>query len=560
MEGELWGCLPRRRRLHRNKRGPSFLIPIKLGALGMSPSLTRLDNGDKVTRAVLFNARSICNKTALIYDLLDDGVDLACIIETRLDECAAPILAAAIPQGFSVTHCPRLHQRGGGVAICLRASFKCTRTLWKDTSSFEDVIGTCEAGVNLRILLIYHPPRWNAEFLNEFSELISWLVLESSDLIVLGDFNTRFDDSSDILASKLLCLLQAFGFTQSGCSATHESSHMLDLVFSKGISISNCTVNLIAWSDRCLVHYDFGAAPPSQKILTSYSFHPKHLLDPDLFQEMVLSSESLFSECKGVDSLVDSYNSVLSINIDLLAPLCTQLECPSRRAPWFSGDLRLIKASGRRLERRWRVSGLVEDRSRFRQWLGLYQKSIRNAKSLIDLEKNIPTALFRVINQLLNPSCLHPNDTCVSQSCDSFLSYFSNKVDLIRSEITSDHSFIGDENLSHDTSNLSVLWDRFSSVSNALIEQVLCGLKATTCAFDPCPSWLIKECSRDWVPLFTRIVNASLAVNKDERECYHPFPSKVFCWEILETGGCRHNPAEKRQKAAVCGRKTECIL
>lgn len=42
----------------------------------------------------------------MIYDLLDDGMDLACITETWLDECAAPILAAAIPQGFSVIHCP----------------------------------------------------------------------------------------------------------------------------------------------------------------------------------------------------------------------------------------------------------------------------------------------------------------------------------------------------------------------------------------------------------------------------------------------------------------------
>ncbi|XP_064414564.1 uncharacterized protein LOC135357111 [Latimeria chalumnae] len=455
MEGEPWGHLPGRRWRNKNIGGPSFLILIKPGALGMSPSLTRLDNGDKVTRAVLFNASSICNKTAMLYNLLDDGMDLACITETWLDECAAPILAAAISRGFWVIHCPRLHRRGGGVAICLRSSFKCTRTLWKDTSSFEHVIATCEAGVNLRILLIYRPPQWNAEFLNEFSELISWLVLESSNLIVLGDFNTRFNDSSDILASELFRLMQTFGFSQSVCSATHESGHMLDLVFSKGISISDCSVNPIAWPDHYLVHFDFGVAPPPQNILRSYSFHPKHLLDPDVLREMIFSSESLFSKCKGVDSLVDSYNSILSTNIDLLAPLHTRLECPSRRAPWFNGDLRLMKASGRRLECSWRVSGLVEDQSRFRLWLRFYQKSIRNAKSvlfafLIESEKYRSTALFRVVNQLLNPSCLHPNDTCGSQSSDSFLAYFSNKVDLIRSDITSDHPIIGDENLGRD--------------------------------------------------------------------------------------------------------------
>ncbi|XP_064419351.1 uncharacterized protein LOC135359048 [Latimeria chalumnae] len=309
--------------------------------------------------------------------------------------------------------------------------------------------------------------------------------------------------------------MQDFGFSQSVCSATHESGHMLDLVFSKGISVSNCTVNPKAWSDHYLVHFDFGVAPPPHKTLRSYSFRPGHLLVPDVFQEMVSSSESLFSKCKGVDSLVDMYNSVLSTNIDLLAPLRTWLECPSRRPPWFNSDLKQMKASGQRLERRWRVSGLVEDRSRFRLWLRSYQKSIRNAKSiffvsLIDLEKYRPTALFRVVNQLLNPSCLHPSDTFGSQSCDSFLSYFSNKVDLIRSDIVSYHFITEDENFSRDTSNRVILWDSFSSVSDALIEQALRGLKATTCIFDPCPSWLIKECLRDWVPLFTGVVNASL--------------------------------------------------
>ncbi|XP_064411792.1 uncharacterized protein LOC135355666 [Latimeria chalumnae] len=296
---------PRRRQRNGHQRERilregEFLIPIKLKALGMSPFLTRLDNRDKVTRTVLLNARSISNKTSMIYDLLDDGMDLACITETWLDECAAPILAAAIPQGFSVIHCPRLHRRGGGVAICFRSNFKYTRTLWKDTCSFEHVITTCEAGVNLRILLIYRPPRWNAEFLNEFSELISWLVLESSNLIVLGDFNTRFGDSSDSLAVELFHLMQALGFSQSVSSATHECGHMLDLVFSKGVVISDCSLNPIAWSDHHLVYFNFGAAPPSQRILRSYSFRPRHLLDSNIFRDVFFLRIPVLQSARGL--------------------------------------------------------------------------------------------------------------------------------------------------------------------------------------------------------------------------------------------------------------------
>uniref|UniRef100_M3XGK1 Reverse transcriptase domain-containing protein n=1 Tax=Latimeria chalumnae TaxID=7897 RepID=M3XGK1_LATCH len=167
------------------------------------------------------------------------------------------------------------------------------------------------------------------------------------------------------------------------------------------------------------------------------------------------------------------------------------------------------------LERQWRRSGLLEDRSIFRLWLKNYQKSIRKAKSiffasLIDAEKYRPAALFRVVNQLLNPSCLHPINTFGSQSIDSFCDYFSNKVDLIRADIASSFSNIGDDLLGRDSLNHAILWDVFSPVSVAQVERVLLGLKPTSCIFDPCPFWLFKECLGDWVPLFTLIINASL--------------------------------------------------
>uniref|UniRef100_M3XIH2 Reverse transcriptase domain-containing protein n=1 Tax=Latimeria chalumnae TaxID=7897 RepID=M3XIH2_LATCH len=289
---------------------------------------------------------------------------------------------------------------------------------------------------------------------------------------------------------------------------------MLDLVFSRGV-ISDCLVSPIAWSDHFLVHFNFGAAPPPLQTLKSYSFRPRHLLDANIFREMFSPSESLFSEGKGIEFLVDSYNSILSTNINLLAPLRTRQECSPRRPPWFNDDLRWMKISGRGLECKWRRSGLLEDRSIFRLWLKNYQKSIRKAKStffasLIDAEKYRPAALFRVVNQLLNPSGLHPIDTFGSQTVDSFCDYFSKKVDLIRADIASSFSNIGDDLLGRDSLNHAILWDVFSPVSVAQVERVLHGLKPTSCIFDPCPSWLFKECLGDWVPLFTLIINTSL--------------------------------------------------
>ncbi|XP_064418536.1 uncharacterized protein LOC135358770 [Latimeria chalumnae] len=473
-----------------------------------------MEEGNLVTRTILLNTRSICNKTAVIYDLLSKNINLAFITETWLDECTAPVLAAAIPPGFSVIHCPRLHRRGGGLAICFRSSLNCTRNPWKETSSFEYMIAFCEAVVNLKILLVYRPPRWNADFINEFSELISCLALESPKLVVVGDFNTRMDDPSDNLARELSHLMQAFGFTQFVNTATHEGGHVLDLVFSMGISITNLKVTPVAWSDHFLVHFDVGVILLPHFSLRSYNFHPKHLLDANKFQEMSLSSVLPSSKDERVVSLVDNYNLVLSTNVDSLAPLRTRLEHPSYTAPWFNSAVKMMKTSGRRLEHQWRVSGLVDDRLKFRLWLKNYQLSIHEAKSsffasIIDSDKNKPAALFRVVNNLLYPSCLRPREN-LSLSCSAFLSFFSKKVDLIRSGIISDCSHSRDDAIRHDEANPLILWSSFLPTSNAQIVQVIRGLNATTCDFDPCPSWLLKEGLEDWAPLFTRIVNASL--------------------------------------------------
>nr|XP_014342700.1 PREDICTED: myelin regulatory factor-like protein [Latimeria chalumnae] len=88
-------------------------------------------------------------------------------------------------------------------------------------------------------------------------------------------------------------------------------------------------------------------------------------------------------------------------------------------------------------------------------------------------EKNKPTSLFTVVNQLLNSSCLHPSGDISSQSCDKFLAFSSDKMDHIRADVISYHSFARDIfDRQEDTSSL-VLWNSFPSVTDAKIVQVL---------------------------------------------------------------------------------------
>ncbi|XP_005987355.1 uncharacterized protein LOC102354552 [Latimeria chalumnae] len=267
-----------------------------------------------VTRVVLINARSICNKTAIIYNILEQGCDLACITETWLDENAAPILQAAIPPGFSrLLQYPRLHQRGGGVAIFFRSDLKCKgEKPLEDIKSFEYMIVKCVSEVKFKILLLYRPPRWSPEFSTDLSNLISHLLSESPRLLVLGDFNVRI--GSDNLALELLNLMQKFGFTQSVETDTHEGGHMLDLVFSRGIPVNNMIVEPVAWSDHYLMRFEVGAPLAPARPMRQPTYHPNHsqYVQGNTFQEMALASDIL-SSCKaGIKQAMDTYNLVLS--------------------------------------------------------------------------------------------------------------------------------------------------------------------------------------------------------------------------------------------------------
>ena len=65
-------------------------------------------------RLLLLNARSVSNKTQLIYDLiLEEDADLACITETWIGGEGGPPLALICPPGYAVQHQGRLEGRGG---------------------------------------------------------------------------------------------------------------------------------------------------------------------------------------------------------------------------------------------------------------------------------------------------------------------------------------------------------------------------------------------------------------------------------------------------------------
>ncbi|MDF4294885.1 hypothetical protein P3465_23480, partial [Vibrio parahaemolyticus] len=106
---------------------------------------------------------------------------------------------------------------------------------------------------------MYRAPGPYSEFLSEFSEFLSSLVLKSDKVIIVGDFNIHVDVDNDSLATTFISLLDSIGFSQGVHEPTHCFNHTLDLVLTYGIEIGNLKLfpqNPLL-SDHCLITFDF---------------------------------------------------------------------------------------------------------------------------------------------------------------------------------------------------------------------------------------------------------------------------------------------------------------
>ena len=84
----------------------------------------------------------------------------------------------------------------------------------------------------ITILGIYRPPAGSpVEFLTEFTNWITDVVVQDTNLLVVGDFNLHINNENDENAAKFMELMVALGLVQHVTRPTHKSGNILDLIF-----------------------------------------------------------------------------------------------------------------------------------------------------------------------------------------------------------------------------------------------------------------------------------------------------------------------------------------
>ena len=120
---------------------------------------------------------------------------------------------------------------------------------------------------------------------------------------------------------------------------------------------------------------------------------------------------------------------------------------------------------------------------------------------------------YTVCDKLLNREqrSVLPSHDCATSLANTFADYFRNKIELIRSNLEESLNTSTDQSLSTVPIYHGLSLEQFRVVSESDVRKVITSSPTKSCALDPIPTWLLKQCLDQVTPVLTVIVNTSLS-------------------------------------------------
>ncbi len=195
--------------------------------------------------------------------ITDHKLDVLCLTETWLKPDEYNILKESAPQDYCYKNEPRPKGKGGGVATIYSNTLSISQKTGFKYNSFEEMALhrtlSREKSINDKspvmfvLATVYRPPGHHTDFIKEFGDFISELVLAADKVLIVGDFNIHVDNEKDALGSAFIDILNSIGVRQHVSGPTHCQNHILDIIRSHGIDVNG--VEVLQQSDDISDHY-----------------------------------------------------------------------------------------------------------------------------------------------------------------------------------------------------------------------------------------------------------------------------------------------------------------
>ena len=513
------------------------------------------------------SASSITNsldKPCLLQEFVTDhSIDLLALTETWFQPDTPPnILNSIVPPNYSIIHAPRLHGKGGGIALVFRSFLKVSRIGLPTFKSFESLcLSLSVSNFTCKLLIIYRPPQTSvATYLDEFSSLLSDLVSSPSELLISGDFNIHVDDASAAYSQPFLSLLDSFDLHQHVNTPTHECNHTLDLLISRSNSnlISNLHVVDPVLSDHFAIFANLSIKTPPRQLHHSKTFRPLNSIDIAKFSSDILVSPLHTSPPSNLNDYMELFRSTTQSVLDKHAPLKSSNSSYKVRKPFITTDILKAKSLRSRLEKIYRRSKSPSDHDKFKTQSKLVAKMITESKkryyrNLVTNSATNPRKLWSCLNTLLHRSASSPTlpiSSSVTSLATSFMEFFSDKIVKLKASITPDllspHS---------DPSSPPPILSQFPLATEAEVRSAILRSSDSTCSLDFIPTKLLKSCLDAFLLPITNLINLSISEStfhttfkhalitpllkkdslpKDDLSSYRPISNLNFLSKVLE--------------------------
>ncbi|XP_071476415.1 uncharacterized protein [Diadema antillarum] len=396
------------------------------------------------------------------------------------------------PSGYTFHHCPRVSKRGGGVGFLYKDNLQVVINPSRKYTTFESMHGTVSyAHSCVDIVVVYRPPGNHSfsTFLDEFSQFLDETMYRPSPLVITGDLNIHFDNTSSPITLRFNDLISGHGISQLVSSPTHDKGHILDVIMvrnSDNVLYSSPKV-FSGISDHSAVSCLLKFVKPS-RVMSEFTCRNIKKINRTAFAEDIVSCKLMSSPTDSVDCVVENYNSALSRLLNIHAPVKTRKIRKRTDCPWYNSDIAAAKRKRRRLERKWLSNGKSEiDWKLLCAQKNVVNSLLKKAKrsyyvGLIEDCGEDSKRLFSVANRLLNrkQSSPLPSHTDGSAVAETFIDYFRKKVETISNSLCPDES--AQEPLT--TASLETLKPTDPDEVQALLRR----LPPKSCSLDPVPT------------------------------------------------------------------------
>ena len=488
-----------------------------------------------------FNARSLCNKTAGVLELLkQNDISICCITETWLKSDDRAKFSEIHDMGFDVISAPR-KGRGGGVGFLFDP--KVLSPIRNDVSrysSFEVIECVIKSpDKNIRLCVVYRNTQAKnnyeetkiSKFMADFEEYLDILVNKVGSPIICGDFNFHVENDCDNAAQNFLNLCSSKGFMQHISDPTHISGGTLDLVLTMenvadSLPLSNIDVetNTGTTSDHFLVSFQVHIPLSIKKeAYEEREIRELKKIDIDKFREDIFTSALNLSEYRSLDEAVQLYNDVLLQLLDKHAPVIVKRFRGVKSAFW-DDTCQSARRERRRAERKMKKNPDDPDLKHLHGEKCIDAEATINIArnrfydNLLQSHKGDARATYKVVNRLLDKEygankVPNGDDTSTANKLKTF---FDTKVKTIYKNIESELEQTPQsihQNLDNDFS-VNCRLSGFEAVSFDSLETIIKELPDKSSKLDVLPMWLFKNCLPELLPVVHYIVNESLRLGK----------------------------------------------